>query len=139
LKFEAIIDGYKDEIIDKITEIVKIRSVEGEAKEDMPFGEEVDKAFKCALNLSQELGFEIKDVDGYGGHAEYGEGDELVGVLVHLDIVPEGNGWSTPPFDATIEEGKMYGRGISDNKGPAIASLYALKALKESGVEINKK
>ncbi|WP_432663201.1 dipeptidase PepV [Wukongibacter baidiensis] len=139
MNFDAIIDGYKDEMIDKITEIVKIRSVEGEAKEGMPFGKEVDEAFKYALNLSQELGFEIKNVDGYGGHAEYGEGDELVGVLVHLDIVPEGNGWSSSPFDVTIKDGKMYGRGVSDNKGPAIASLYALKALKESGVQINKK
>lgn len=139
MNFDAIIDGYKDEIINKVIEIVKIRSVEDEAKEGMPFGEEVDRVFRFALNLSNELGFETKDIDGYGGHAEYGEGHELVGVLVHLDIVPEGNGWSFPPFDVTIDDGKMYGRGVSDNKGPAIASLYALKALKESGIEINKK
>lgn len=139
MDFDKIIDRYKDEIIEKVRDVVKFRSVEDEAKEGMPFGEEVDKTFKYILNLSKEFGFNIKNVDGYGGHAEYGEGDELVGVLVHLDIVPEGNGWSFPPFDVMITEGKMYGRGVSDNKGPAIASLYALNAIKESGIQINKK
>lgn len=139
MDFLKLIDTYKEDIISSLQEIVKIRSVEGERKENMPFGEGPYKALKYALDLSERLGFKTKNLDNYAGHAEYGEGDEIVGVLVHLDVVPEGDGWTYPPYGGEIHDGKIYGRGTIDNKGPAIACLYALKALKDANVKLNKR
>jgi succinyl-diaminopimelate desuccinylase len=133
------IQNYKEEIIKDLQELIKIRSVKGQAVEGKPFGEEVNKALEYVLKRGEDFGFIAINVDGYAGHVEYGEGDELVGVLVHLDIVPEGTGWSYPPFGGEIHNGKIYGRGASDNKGPAIVALYSLKLLKDAGIVPKKK
>lgn len=128
------IRNYKEEIIKDLQELIKIRSVKGPAVEGKPFGEEVNKALEYVLKRGEEFGFKVKNVDGYAGHVEYGEGDEIVGILVHLDIVPEGAGWNYPPFGGEIHDGKIYGRGASDDKGPAIVALYSLKVLKDAGI-----
>ncbi|RAP77907.1 dipeptidase PepV [Paenibacillus montanisoli] len=125
---------YEREIVHHIQELIRIRSVASEPLPGKPFGEGVDKALSYMLELGASMGFAVKNVDGYAGHAEYGTGEELTAVLVHLDTVPEGSGWSCGPFDAEIHEGKIYGRGASDNKGPAVIALFALKALKDSGI-----
>lgn len=130
---------YRDEIVHHIRQLVRIRSVMGEAREGMPFGEGVDRALAYMLDLSKSMGFATRNVDGYAGHAEYGEGDGLVAVLVHLDTVEEGEGWTFPPFGGELHEGKIIGRGASDNKGPAVVALYALKTLKELGIVPRKK
>ncbi|MFS8540572.1 MAG: dipeptidase PepV, partial [Tissierellales bacterium] len=85
MDFLNLVDTYKDDIIRSVQEIVKIKSVEGEKKDNMPFGQGPYEALKYALNLSEKLGFKTKNLDNYAGHAEYGEGDEIIGVLVHLD------------------------------------------------------
>lgn len=133
------IDEMSNDIINSVKEIVKIRSLEGEAKPGMPFGEDVDKALQCALEISEELGFKTVNVDGYAGYAEYGEGEEYVAALGHIDLVPEGDGWIHPPYGAEIHDGKMYGRGTTDDKGPIIACLYGLKAIKDAGLPLSKK
>jgi len=132
--FGDSISKYKDDILYHIGELVKIRSVQGSPQPGCPFGREVDKALEYMLDLGKSLGFETKNVDGYAGHVEYGKGPKIAAVLVHLDIVPEGDGWTRPPYEAVISDGKMYGRGTADNKGPAVAALYSLKALKDSGI-----
>ncbi|EGD49950.1 peptidase M20, partial [Thermoanaerobacter ethanolicus JW 200] len=71
----------------------------------MPYGEGVAKALDKALEIAQSLGFRTKNVDGYVGYAEYGEGEEMIGVLGHLDVVPEGDGWTYPPYGAEIHDG----------------------------------
>ena len=139
MNFINLIDSYKEEIIASTQEIVKIKSVEEEPKENMPFGEGPYKALQYGLELSEKLGFDTKDLEGYAGYAEFGQGEETVGVLAHLDVVPEGTGWTYPPYGGEIHDGKIYGRGTVDDKGPAIAVLYAMKALKESGISLNKK
>lgn len=133
------IDEMRDDIINSVKEIVKIRSLEGEAKPGMPFGEEVDKALQCALEISKKLGFKTVNVDGYAGYAEYGEGEEYVAALGHIDLVPEGEGWIYPAYGAEIHDGKIYGRGTTDDKGPMIACLYGLKAIKDAGLPLSKK
>ncbi|WP_291563064.1 MULTISPECIES: dipeptidase PepV [unclassified Clostridium] len=133
------IDEMSNDIINSVKEIVRIRSLEGEAKPGMPFGEEVDKALQCALEVSKKLGFKTVNVDGYAGYAEYGEGEEYVATLGHIDLVPEGDGWIHPPYGAEIHDGKMYGRGTTDDKGPIIACLYGLKAIKDAGLPLSKK
>ena len=139
MEINKIIEELKEDIIDSTRELVKIKSLEDEAKEGKPFGEGVAEALEKALEVSEKLGFKTVNVDGYVGYAEYGEGDEYVGVLGHLDVVPEGSGWEYPPYEGEIHDGKMYGRGTADDKGPIMAALYGLKAIKEAKLPLSKK
>lgn len=124
-------DKYRDAIVADLKDLIAIPSVQGDAEPGKPFGEEPYRALELMLNKASALGFETKNVDGYAGHAEYGRGNEYVGVLVHLDVVPAGDGWSHPPFGGVEEDGRVYGRGASDNKGPAVAALHCLRAVAE--------
>lgn len=134
------VESFKDEIIKDLQGLIKIKSVEEKAKGDMPFGEGPCKALQYMLQLGESMGFVTKNVDNYAGHIEYGSGDDIIGVLVHLDVVPEGEeAWQYPPYSGEVHDGKLYGRGAIDNKGPAIGALYAMKAIKESGIQLNKK
>ncbi|MCY6356282.1 dipeptidase PepV [Clostridium sp. ZS2-4] len=139
MELNTKIEEMSQEIIKSTQDIVRIKSVEGEPKEGMPFGEGPYNALKYALDLSESLGFKTVNLDNYIGYAEYGEGEEYVAVLGHLDVVPEGNEWVYPPYAAEIHDGKMYGRGTMDDKGPIISALYGLKAIKDSGIKLSKK
>ncbi len=139
MKIKKLVEDYKDNIIKTTQEMVAIRSVEEDAKPGMPFGEGPYKALEYALNLAEEMGFETKNLDGYAGHADLGEGEEVVGILAHLDVVPEGDGWTYPPYNGEIHDDKIYGRGTIDDKGPAVACMYAMKILKDLEVPLNKK
>ncbi len=134
-----IVESYKDEIIRSTQELVAIPSVEGEPKSGKPFGENVYRALDYVLTLGKRLGFETKNVDGYAGHIELGQGEKMLGILTHLDVVPEGSGWTYPPYGGEIHDGKIYGRGAIDDKGPTIAVLYAMKAVMQAGIPTNKK
>lgn len=133
------INDLKTDLIKSTQKLIRIKSVESEPKEGMPFGEGVAQALNCALSIGKKLGFKTKNLDGYVGYVEYGEGEEYIGVLGHLDVVPEGEGWSHPPYAAEIHEGKIYGRGALDDKGPIIAALYGLKAIKDINLPLKKK
>lgn len=130
--------------IQTLQDLVSIKSVQSNpvATKDgevYPFGKGVQDAFAYTLNKGKELGFEIKNVDHYGGHIDYGVGDEIVGILGHLDVVPEGDGWSFDPYSGAVSDGYIYGRGTLDDKGPVIAVLFAMKALKDAGYVPSKK
>lgn len=129
----------KDDIIKGVQECVKIKSVEEEPKEGMPFGEGIHRCLEYCLQLSKSMGFKTVNVDNMVGYAEYGEGDEMVAVLGHLDVVPEGDGWTYPPYGAEVHNGKMYGRGTTDDKGPTIGALYALKAIKDLKIPLKRR
>ncbi|KPU42549.1 beta-Ala-Xaa dipeptidase [Oxobacter pfennigii] len=139
MNLESIIDGYKDEIVKSTRELIKIRSVRGNPEPGMPYGQGPYEALTYVLDLSRNMGFKVKNVDGHAGHAEFGEGSGIAGILVHVDTVPEGGGWTFPPFEGIVHDGKLYGRGALDDKGPAIAALYGIKALMECGVKPCKK
>lgn len=133
------IENYKDSIIKNTQELINIPSVNSPSENSCkPFGENVAKALEYMLNLGQKLGFRTKNVDGYCGYIEFGEGEELVGIIGHLDVVPEGDGWTFPPFSGTISKNKIFGRGAIDDKGPVISSLYAMKIVKDN-FKINKR
>lgn len=134
-----VLNEYKQDMVGMLQELLRIKSVNAPAKGDMPFGEGIHNALVYTLNKGEELGFKVKNVDNYAGHIEMGEGKELLGILVHLDVVPEGSDWKFDPYGGEIEDGKIYGRGAIDNKGPAAAVLYAMKALKEADVKFNKR
>ena len=127
------IDHLKDEIIEKTQELIRIPSVYSKSNDpSKPFGENTNKALEYILELGKKLGFRTKNLDGYCGYIEFGEGEELIGIIGHLDVVPEGEGWTFPPFSATISDNKIFGRGAIDDKGPVISSLYAMKAVMEN-------
>lgn len=132
------IEKFKNQMIEHIIDVVKIPSVESEAKENAPFGEEVNRALLKALEISEKLGFKTKNIDGYMGYAQFGEGDDYIGIVGHLDVVPTEDGWINPPFSGHIEDGRIYSRGALDNKGPIMSALYGLYAVKESGLKISK-
>ena len=124
----------RDELIQATQEVIRIASVkEPGAGQGKPFGPGIAQALDYVLAKGRELGFKTENFDGYAGHIEYGDGPETLGILVHLDVVPAGEGWSVDPFGGELVDGKLYGRGAIDDKGPAMAVLYALAALKDSG------
>ncbi|HEU4965613.1 MAG TPA: dipeptidase PepV [Bacilli bacterium] len=138
--FDKWVDDNRNEIIEKTQGVLRIDSVGQPASGDnQPFGTGCAEALDYVLNLGREMGCEVKNVDGYAGHIEYGEGDDYIAVVAHLDVVPVGPGWSHPPFGAEIHDGKIYARGAIDDKGPGMAGLFALKAVKESGLPLSKK
>lgn len=134
--FDEYIENKKDEIINTICELIKYKSIslEDSIIPDAPFGIECKKALDYTLELGKKLGFKTKNIDGYCGYIEFGSGEEIVGIIGHLDVVPalEEDGWTTPPFAPCIRDGKLFGRGSIDDKGPVISSLYAMKAIKDS-------
>jgi succinyl-diaminopimelate desuccinylase len=122
-------------------QLLRIRSIldQSTATEGKPFGEGIAQALDYVVRLCEEAGMATKVVEGYGAHAEIGEGDELIGVLCHVDVVPEGEGWTSPPFAAEIRDGKIYARGAIDDKGPTMAAVYAVKLVKELGLPLRKR
>ena len=140
-KLNAIIESMHDEMIDTLQKWIRVPSVKGEAAPDAPFGKEVRSMLDMALADCEQMGFKTQNFDGYIAHADLGEGsdEDALAILAHLDVVPEGDGWKYPPYGAVIENGRMYGRGTSDDKGPAVAALYAMKAVKDVGIPLRRK
>ncbi len=134
-ELEGIINAMNEELLESIKEVVRMPSVRGEAEENAPFGKEVNRALNYTLEQGKKMGFDTNRVDGYAGHIQFGNKGKLFGVLGHLDVVPAGEGWSVDPFDGTLKDGYIFGRGVIDDKGPTIASMYALKAVKELGLD----
>lgn len=131
--YDQALETNKAPMIQSLQELIQIKSVREPAIGNMPFGEGIQKSLEYILELGAQMGFKTKNVDNYAGYIEFGEGKEMVGILCHLDVVPEGDNWTFDPFGGEISNGNLYGRGTLDNKGPAIASLFAMKALKDSG------
>ncbi len=127
------------EFLKALEGILSIPSVAIDGDEKYPFGTECAKALDYMLTLCESFGFRTKRCSNLLGWAEIGEGDELVGILAHLDVVPEGNGWDYPAFGMTEVEDKLYGRGISDDKGPAMMCVFAIKKLLDSGKRLDRR
>lgn len=134
LRFGNRIDAYRDDMLRDLAELVAIPSVCGKPEGNLPYGAKSAEALDCILRMAERMGFSTCNVGHYAGHAEYGEGDEIAAVLAHVDVVPVGSGWDSDPFTLTQKGGLLFGRGVADDKGEAIAALYALKALKDGGV-----
>lgn len=139
MEHDALLKKYRPQIISNLQNMIRIRSVEGPPEKGKPFGEGVHKALTLALETASALGFRTVDRDGMIGWAEYGSGEEMIAVLGHLDVVPEGKGWEYPPFGAEIHDGRIYGRGTTDDKGPTMAALWALKILADEEHRLSKR
>ena len=124
---------YEKDIIRKTQDLIRIPSIyEKSSNYKMPFGKNINEALEYILHLADSLGFRTKNLDGYCGYIEFGSGKDLVGIASHLDVVPAKGIWKFPPFEAKMLGNKIYGRGAVDDKGPTIASLYAMKVIKEN-------
>ena len=122
-----------------LQENLRIPSVQGEAAPGAPYGTDVRRCLDHVLNAAQKLGFRTENVDGHLGWCEYGDGEEMIAVLGHLDVVPAGDGWTVDPYGGEISQGRVWGRGTTDDKGPTIAALFALAALRDSGLPIRRR
>lgn len=121
----------KEDLINNLQELIKIPSIYELSKNPKePFGSNTIKALNYVLDLGKDLGFRTKNINGYCGYIEFGpKNGKLIGIIGHLDVVPEGENWTYPAFDAQIHNNKIYGRGAIDDKGPVMASLYAMKSV----------
>ena len=138
-KIEDYFTINKEKMLNDICSIIKIKSDRGEAIDGMPFGEGPAKALEAALNLASGMGFKTKNYDNYVGTINFNENEKGLDILAHLDVVPASDDWSvTEPFEPLIKDGKLYGRGSADDKGPAIVALYALKAVKDLNIPLSK-
>ncbi len=140
-KIEQLLLQYREEMMETVQKWVRIPSVKGDAAPGAPFGAEARKALDTAMADCEKFGLKTQIFDGYAGHADLGEGNtrDALAILAHLDVVPVGDGWTKEPFGGERADGKIYGRGTSDDKGPAVAALYAMRAVKEAGVPLRRK
>jgi succinyl-diaminopimelate desuccinylase len=131
----------KEELVKTLQELVRIPSLYDPETiaPNAPFGKTLREALDYMLNMAKTDGFKVRDLEGYAGVIEFGEGSEIMGVLGHLDVVPVGKGWSVDPFSATIKDGYIIGRGSQDDKGPSVAAYTAMKILKDSGYKPQKR
>ncbi|MFB6467619.1 dipeptidase PepV [Cytobacillus sp. Hz8] len=135
------VDSRKESLIEDAKKLLKIKSVlnEEHMTPEAPLGKGVKEALDFMLKLGEKDGFTAKNVGNLAGHLEFGHGEELIGILCHVDVVPEGDGWTSDPYEAEIREGKIYARGAIDDKGPTMAAYYAMKIVKELGLPLNKR
>ncbi len=148
-QIEAWIDAHRADMLEDIKTLCRIDSSKGKAvpagEENAdgakPFGEGPYTALKAAEKMIGEYGLKTKNYENYVLAADLNEGGHQLDILAHLDVVPGQEGWTvTEAFDPLVkeEEGRIYGRGTSDDKGPAVAALYAMRAVKELGIPVKK-
>lgn len=137
--FKKYIEKEKNNIIDNVIQVCKFNSV-SKKDDKYPFGKECNEALEYILSIGKQFGFKTKNLDGYCGYIECGQGEEMIGIIGHLDVVPANieDGWTTSPFEPTIRDGKIFGRGTIDDKGPVVAALYAMKIISEN-CKLNKR
>ena len=141
MEYEKFLEKNKEDMIFALQKVVRINSEEGESftcgdGSVYPFGQGVQEALETVLEMGKDMGFSVKNVDNYGGHIDFeGKSDKIMAILGHLDVVPAGSGWSFEPYSGEIADGKLYGRGTTDDKGPVISCLYAMKSLKDAGYQ----
>lgn len=141
LDYKKLAESKKDDLLRDLVELIAINSTRDMTKstKETPVGPGPVVALKKFLSYAERDGFNVKNVDNYAGRVDFGEGEERLGIAVHVDTVPAGDGWKLDPYKAIIKNGKVYGRGSGDNKGPALAAYYAMLILKENGFKPKKK
>lgn len=133
-----LIEQNKENFYRDLDKVISIESVKGVAEPNAPFGKGPKKALEQAIKIASDYGFKTSIVNDAVGYAQFGEGEDYVGIIGHLDVVPSGEGWSFPPFKLSKKDDRLYGRGVLDNKGPIMSCLYGLKLLKEMGIKPKK-
>ncbi|MGM0804743.1 MAG: dipeptidase PepV [Bacillota bacterium] len=141
INWKEQVEKRKKQLMEDTKGLLRIPSLldEENAKAGAPFGHEIEKALTYMLDLGKDSGMTVKNVDGYAGHIEIGNGEDIVGVLCHVDVVPPGDGWSVDPFGAEVKDGKIFARGAIDDKGPTMAAFYGMKIIQELELPLSKR
>ncbi|PWG01084.1 dipeptidase PepV [Levilactobacillus bambusae] len=141
LDWQKLAGNYRDQYIEDLTALVAIDSARDDslATQAEPLGPGPAAALKKFLEIGQRDGFTVKNLDNLAGYIEFGDGDETLAVLSHVDQMPAGEGWETDPYTLTEKDGNLYGRGTSDDKGPGLAAYYGLRMLKDNGISLGRK
>lgn len=138
-KLDAWIEGKKEEMLEDLKALVRIDSQRALAEEGKPFGEGPARVLAKAGELMERFGLKVTNYDNYVVAGDFGEGEKELDILAHLDVVPVTEEWTvTKPFEPLVKDGRIYGRGTADDKGPAIAALYAIRAVRELGIPLKK-
>lgn len=134
-------ESRRDDLLNDLKSMLRIESVRDESKKtpEAPLGPGPKAGLDQFLKIAARDGFKTTNIDGMAGEIAFGEGDETLGILAHVDVMPAGKGWNTDPFNPIIKDGKIYARGASDDKGPSMAAYYGLKIIKELGLPVSKK
>ena len=139
-KLDAALEALRGDMIETLQRWIRVPSVRAERSADnAPFGDDVRKSLDVAMADIARLGMNPRDIDGYCCDAEIGAGEDVIAVLAHLDVVPEGDGWDYDPYGGEIVDGRIIGRGTSDDKGPGVAALFAMKAIVDAGIPLKKR
>lgn len=138
-EIEQYIEAHKYDMVEDIFTLCRINSEKMPYEEGMPYGRGAAMALEAALTMAEKYGFAITNYDNYVGTADLNEKEKQLDILAHLDVVPAGEGWKeTEPYEPVLKDGRLYGRGTADDKGPAVAALYAMRAVKELGIPLSK-
>lgn len=144
MMYEQEINAYfddpkvREDLVAAVRRLVEVKSVKGPSGPDAPFGPGPKAALEEGLRLCAELGFATRNYDNYVGLADLNDKPTQLHILGHLDVVGEGTGWDTDPYTCVERDGMLYGRGVSDDKGPVCAALFAMKAVRELGLPVSK-
>ncbi|AMB98904.1 dipeptidase PepV [Aerococcus urinaehominis] len=141
IDWKAEVESRKDDLLADLSDLLSIESIRNDdlATADAPVGPGPKAALTAFLDLAKQDGFTTKSVANLAGHADYGEGDEILGVIAHVDVVPVDNLWDTDPFKPVVKDNRLYARGASDDKGPLMAAYYGLKIIKDLQLPLSKK
>ncbi len=135
---DKYIDDNASDFVSDLASLIKIPSKKGAPKDGCPFGQAPAEALAQMTAIAESAGFNVKNHENYILECNFNDKETALGIIAHLDVVPEGSGWSSDPFTLTEKDGVLFGRGVMDDKGPALAAFYALKALKAQGASLSK-
>lgn len=141
INWQEEVEKIKEDLMTDLFSLLRIDSVRDDSKasEEFPVGPGPAQALQHFLKLAERDGFQTENFDNWAGHIDLGDGDETLGILAHVDVVPIDSGWESDPFEPIIKNNRLYARGSSDDKGPAMAAYYAMKIVRELGLPLNKK
>lgn len=138
-KLEKYFDKNKEAFLDAVFRLIRIESVKAAEEPGKPFGKATAAALEEALRIAADMEFPVRNYENYVGTVDLNTKEKQLDILAHLDVVPAGDDWTvTKPFEPMIKDGRLYGRGSADDKGPAMAALFAMKAVKDLGVPLKR-
>lgn len=138
-RLSKFIDEHTDEMVADTMKLCSVNSEKGAYEEGKPYGEGPFKALNEAMDLCEKYGFDVTNYDNYVAAVDMNDKESGLDILAHMDVVAAGDGWTvTEAYKPIVKDGRIYGRGTSDDKGPAMCALYAMRAVKELGLPLSR-